>query len=250
MQVNISSGLAAAMAIGCAATAHAATASWAPGTPNIAVEAKALRQTVAGITIRARGYVAELHGATVRVLGPFPTGRGERGLRVLAIDPRNLGQAAGEDLGLLAQPIGGIATAGSDLGPGVVAPGFNNKFYLSGDRTVRKVDFAVFEFSRPVTVTSVTVDQVSNADRDVWLAAGGTAPVFANGLANALGAFRVKNSPDVQGGAFFTHRLSAQNVRYLMVGARPNGFAIGPVTGDHPSLGGDAFFIQSLMFTP
>jgi hypothetical protein len=31
---------------------------------------------------------------------------------------------------------------------------------------------------------------------------------------------------------------------------RPNGFAIGPVTADHPSLGQDAFFIQSFVFTP
>ncbi|MGE3739797.1 MAG: hypothetical protein AB7I59_09890 [Geminicoccaceae bacterium] len=251
MQLSISVGVGTVMAMaGAAATVDAATLSWTPGTPGIAVEAKALRQTVAGVTVRVRGYVAEDQGSTVRVFGPFPTSRGERGLRVLGIDPRNLGPAGGEGLGLLAQPIAGIATAGSDLGPGVVAPGFNNKFYLSGDRTARKIDFAVFEFSRPVTVNGVTVDQVSNADRDAWLAAGSTAPIFAKGLANALGAFRVKNSPDVQGGAFFTHRLRARNVRYLMVGARPNGFAIGPVTGDHPSLGGDAFFIQSVVFTP
>jgi hypothetical protein len=233
------------------ASAQGATFAWSPGTPGILLEPKALRQVVTGVTVRARGFTAEYTASTGRVFGPYPTGSGANGLKIFGVDVRRLGTQAGEDLGLISQPIAGIAVGGSDAGAGGVWPGFDNKQYRTGDRTITKLDMAVFEFSQAIRVNSIKVDQVSNFGRQIWVAACSAAPNFNQGLTAAIAACTVRNKNDTPGGATFTHQIGLTGVRYLLVGARPNSDlpnanALGRITAG--SRNAD-FYIEAIDFT-
>jgi hypothetical protein len=115
-------------------------------------------------------------------------------------------------------------------------------------RTIKKLEMAVFKFSQAVKVDSVKVDDVSNFERDVWVAAcsASSAPNFANGLTAALAACTIKNK-DETGGGVFTHQVGLAGVRFLVVGARPRGTTIGRITVANP--GGGQFYIDSIGFT-
>ena len=169
-------------------SAQGATFLWSPGTPNILLEPKALRQVVTGVTARARGYTVEYTASTARVFGPYPTGSGAGGLKVFGVNVRRLAVQAGEDLGLISQPLSGIAVGGSDSGAGGVWPGFDNKQYRTGNKSITKLDMAVFEFSQAIRINSIKVDQVSNFGRQIWVAACSAAPNFAQGLKAAIAA--------------------------------------------------------------
>ena len=242
--------LACGMLVGGSST-QAATFLWSPGNQGILLETKALRQTVTGVTVRARGYTVEYTASTVKVFGPYPTGSGANGLKIFGVDVRRLGPQAGEDLGLISQKLSGIAVGGCDCGAGGTTPGFDNMPYRTGNKTITKLDVALFEFSQPIKVNSVKVDQVSNFGRQIWVAACSAAPSFANGLKAAIAACTVRNKNDTPGGATFTHQIGLTGVRYLVVGARPdstrpNANSLAPITAGGKN--GD-FYIEAIDFT-
>src|SRR5262245_31035382 len=107
-------------------SSHAATVTWSPATTGILIEPKAVRQTTSGITVRARAYTVEYTSSSIKVYGPYPTGSGAGGLKIFGVDVRRLGS---EQLGLISQPLSGIAVAGSDFGAGGVSPGFDSFDY-------------------------------------------------------------------------------------------------------------------------
>ena len=181
------------------------------------------------------GYMVEYAASTIKVFGPYPTGSGASGLKIFGVDVRRLGTQAGEDLGLISQKLSGIAVGGCDCGAGGTTSGFDNLPYRTGNKTITKLDVALFEFSEPIKVNSVKVDQVSNFGRQIWVAACSTAPSFANGLKAAIAACTVRNKNDTPGGATFTHQIGLSGVRYLVVGARPdstrpNANSLAPIT--------------------
>ena len=204
-----------------------------------------------GVTVRARGYTVEYAASTIKVFGPYPTGSGASGLKIFGVDVRRLGKQAGEDLGL------DLAKAFRDSRrrlrlrgrryPRLRQPAVE----ASGHKTITKLDLALFEFSQPIKVNSVKVDQVSNFGRQIWVAACSAAPSFANGLKAAIAACTVKNKNDTPGGATFTHQIGLSGVRYLVVGARPdstrpNANSLAPITAG--SKNGD-FYIEAIDFT-
>ena len=105
-------------------SAQGATFLWSPANQGILLETKALRQTVSGVTVRARGYTVEYTASTIKVFGPYPTGSGASSLKIFGVDVRRLGTQAGEDLGLISQKLSGIAVGGCDCGAGGTTPGF------------------------------------------------------------------------------------------------------------------------------
>ncbi|MFZ1430371.1 MAG: hypothetical protein WAS21_26800 [Geminicoccaceae bacterium] len=222
---------------------EAATASYAFGTPGVTVEATALRQTVSGVTVRVRGYVAESRTAAVPVFGPFPTGPGAGGFRVFGVDLQNGAFIGRTALGVLPQPIGSIHTSGADVTGGNISPFFDNRAYLVGNK-IRKIDFAVFEFSQNVSVKSMTT-QFVDCD-SIWFAWSATAPVFGNGLVNAIKAMKVRLQY-CDGFNRTVFPINANNARYLIVGAAPYDFDIGPVRRD-PRRTSVNFYISNIKF--
>lgn len=224
--------------------AEAATASYAFGAPGITVEATALRQTVSGVTVRARGYVAESQPAVIPVFGPFPTGAGAGGFRVFGIDQQGGGFSGHTALGVLPQPIGSIHTSGADVTAGNISPFFDNRAYLVGNK-IRKIDFAVVEFSRNVSVQSITTEP--NRCDSIWFAWSAKAPVFTSGLVNSLKSMKVRlQYCDGHNRTVFP--VNATGVRYLLVGAAPYDFDVGPVR--RGTRGTVAFYLSSIKFTP
>ena len=154
-------------------------------------------------------------------------------------------------MGLISQKLSGIAPGGFDCKNGV-SPGFDNKQYKSPlPNTITKIDVALFEFSQPIKVNSVKVDQVSNFGRQIWVAACSAAPSFANGLKAAIAACTVRNKNDTPGGATFTHQIGLTGVRYLVVGARPdstrpNANSLAPITAGSKNAD---FYIEAIDFT-
>ena len=70
-----------AMMLGVAQT-RADTFLWTPSTSGIVVEATALKQTKAGVTVRARAYTVEYTSSTTKVFGPWPTRNGLGGCKI------------------------------------------------------------------------------------------------------------------------------------------------------------------------
>ena len=231
-------------------SAQGATFLWSPANQGILLETKALRQTVSGVTVRARGYTVEYTASTIKVFGPYPTGSGASGLKIFGVDVRRLGTQAGG-------PGADLAKAFRDsrrrlrLRGRRYNPGFDNLPYRTGNKTITKLDVALSEFSQPIKVNSVKVDQVSNFGRQIWVAACSAAPSFANGLKAAIAECTVKNKNDTPGGATFTHQIGLTGVRYLVVSARPdstqpNANSLAPITAG--SKNGD-FYIEAIDFT-
>jgi hypothetical protein len=201
--------------------------------------------------VRARAYTVEYINNTTNVFGPYPTRNGDGGLKIFGVDVRRLGV---EQLGLLSQSLPGIAVAGSDVGAGGSWPGFDSfvnpsyrVFRPGANRAIRKLEMAVFEFSRVVQVNSIRVDDASNFDRDIWVAACSSAPTFTQGLTAALAPCAVRNRNDDISDGPFTHRVGLAGVRFLLIGARPVGTQIGRIRPGVP--GGGQFFIDSINFT-
>jgi hypothetical protein len=224
-------------------SSDAATVTWSPATTGILIEPKAVRQTTSGITVRARAYTVEYTSSSIKVYGPYPTGSGAGGLKIFGVDVRRLGS---EQLGLISQPLSGIVVAGSDFGAGGVSPGFDSFDYRVGNKSVKKMDVATFEFSTAVTVVSLKVARISNFDRDVWVAGCSSAPDLTKSLSANLASCTVKNKNDSGGGGAFTHNVGIAGVRCLLVGARPV-TSLGKITPGVPGPG--QFFIDSINFT-
>lgn len=210
--------------------------SWTPGNPAIVVNADSLALTVDGITATVQAFTAEINvtGNDAGVLGPWPTQVGSFNPG-FGIDVRGLGS---EQLGLLAAPLPGIPANGSDFFSGGAAPGFAS-FYSSPASAPSAFHFARFSFDQPVNISGVRVDDVSNFERDIWMATGTTVPDFTSGFLAALAGFDIVNSPDDLGDGPFTHSLGATGISELFVGAPPD-IDLGPLTA-----GSSQFYIDS-----
>ena len=214
----------------------ASTFSWTPGNTDIVEKPDSLELIVAGITATVQAFTAEINaaGTNANVMGPWPT-------QVDSFDPgfgvdvRGLGS---EQLGLLADPSLIPDAGGSDFFSGGAAPGFAS-FYSSPSTAPSAFHFALFSFDQPVDIPGVTVDDVSNFERDIWMATGTTAPDFTSGFLSGLTGFDIVNSADDLGDGPFTHNLGATGISYLFVGAPPEP-GLGPLTA-----GSSQFYIDS-----
>lgn len=197
----------------------AATFSWTPDNTDIVVNPNSLELTVSGITATVQAFTAEINIAVTdaNVIGPWPS-QGDSFDPGFGVDVRGLGS---EQLGLLADnTLPGIPANGSDYFSGGAAPGFAS-FYSSPIDAPSAFHFALFSFDQPVDVPGVTVDDVSNFERDIWMATGITAPDFTSGFLSGIMGFSTVNSADDLGDGPFTHNLGATGISYLLVGAPP-----------------------------
>ena len=215
----------------------ASTFSWTPGNTDIVVNVDSLELTVDGITATVQAFTSEINvaGTDATVVGPWPTqvAVNQPGF---GVDVRGLGS---EQLGLLASDsLSGIPANGSDYFSGGAAPGFAS-FYSSPATAPSAFHFALFSFDQPVDIPGVTVDDVSNFERDIWMATGTTAPDFTSGFLSGLTGFDTVNSADDLGDGPFTHNLGATGISYLFVGAPPEP-GLGPLTA-----GSSQFYIDS-----
>jgi len=219
---------------------NAGTFSWTPDNTNIIVNPNSLELTVDGITTTVQAFTAEINGSNTDadVLGPWPTTPGDFGFPVFGVDVRQLGVPAGEQLGLIAQQDVGIPANGTDFFSGGFSPGFATN-YSSPVNSPSAFHFALFSFDMLVDIPGVTVDDVTNFDRNIWMATGTTVPDFTGGFLSGISAFNVVNSADDFGDGPFTHNLGEIGIKYLLVGAPPI-IDFGPLEA-----GGSQFFIDS-----
>jgi len=219
----------------------ASTFSWTPGNTDILVNSDALVLTVDGVTVTVQAFTAEINiaGDDADVLGPWPTQVGSFNPG-FGIDVRGLGS---EQLGLFAAPLQDIPANGSDFFSGGGAPGFASGYATPSDAP-SAFHFAVFSFDQPVDVPGVTVDDVTNQERDIWMATGTTLPDFNGGFLSGLAGFDIVNSPDDLGDGLYTHNLAAVGISHLFVGAPPE-FGLGLLTA-----GDSHFFIDSFDASP
>lgn len=217
----------------------AATFSWTPGNTNIVVNTDLLELTVSGITATVQAYTAEINtaGTDAIVIGPWTTKviSSSGSTPGFSVDVRGLGS---EQLGLIADPSLISAASGSDYFPGGLSPGFSSR-YSTPATAPSAFHFVLFSFDQPVDIPGVTVDDVSNFDRNVWMATGTTAPDFNSGFLSGLTGFTIVNSTDDAGDGPFTHNLGATGISYLLAGAPPL-TDLGPLTA-----GSSQFYIDS-----
>jgi hypothetical protein len=234
--------------VGDAAEVGAASANYQNSNPALVVEGNSIRQSVDGLTITARGYTVDFDGTETFVYGPFPTAEGLGGRKIFGT-----GVVGQSELGLMSQPVAGINPSGIDRGAGLIQPGFDNHT-SPGDNAaypgppLPSLEFALFEFSSPVEVSTVTVNDVSNFGRSVWVAGGAARPDFRSGLLAGLSGYTVQNSSDDATDGLFTHHLAGlTSISFLLVGA-PAPVSVGdfgPIAD-----GSSQFYVRELGFVP
>lgn len=202
-----------------AESSFAASFSWTPGNTNIVVNSDSLQLTEGGVTATVQAFTAEINtaGTEAVVVGPWPTKPISTAGPGFGVDVRALGS---EQLGLYADPLLIPSAGGSSEFSGGLSPGFAS-YYSSPADAPSAFYFAVFAFDQPVDIPGVTVDDVSNFARAIWMATGTTAPDFTSGFLSALTGLSVVNSPDIATDGLYTHNLGATGVSYLLVGAPP-----------------------------
>lgn len=165
-------------------------------------------RNVGGVTVNARGYVATVASdlSSDDVLGALQA--------VDISDCFNLNPAIcadGRTNGLRLSPAG--------LG---IRDEFTKQIGLHGyvdENGDQATDLIVFEFSAPVNIGSIVVDDLSNNGRGIWYATGGSAVDFSTGLESTLAGLNVANSPDEASDGIFSHIINAENLTTLIVGA-------------------------------
>lgn len=180
-----------------------------------------LSQKVDSIEVLARAYALEFTSGNT-VFGPFPTRLGEKNLAIFGVDQRKGGS---EQLGLLSQPAGRTTkVAGTDAYAGGSAPGFENGPYFAGDTSVHRMELAVFQFSKPVTVSAVIVDGVSNYQMDAWVA-GCPSKNWnpKNGLLPTIKSCLLSNLDNNGVTGRLRYDVELPGTRLLFIGARPMG---------------------------
>ena len=213
---------------------------WAQTNPNITTNANSLQQTVSGVTVTVRGYVAEFAAGSSFVFGPFRTGLGDGNYQVFGNQTAGLSAQTG--LGLHAQPIDGLAVTGLPRGGGAYAPGIDNFDYLADNPSIvgpprPRLEFLVFSFSAPVNIDTIQLGNTSNFSNALWAAAGQGSPDFSNGLASGLSGFNLVNVTEA---ILFTKAVNLTNLTTLIVGApAPN--SVGPFAGI--ATGSSAFYL-------
>jgi hypothetical protein len=203
--------------------------------------------TTNGVTATARAYHVEFANGTSTIHGPFTTGT-VNGRQIFGTDTSGVGNPG---LGLTSADDEGQQD--TDVPSGGLQPGFDNFPSLPSSADPRpSIQFLLISFDAPVDVSQVVVDDVSNFDRDVWVAAGPAAPVLTADLVTAFSGFEVVNSGDDASDGIFVHTFSPlKNVRFLAIGtALPAAIGdLGPFARGQPS-GSAQFYINALEFEP
>ena len=207
-----------------------------------------LSQTVGGVTVTATGYLVEFGVSGSTIFGPLPTGQNARGFEPFGIGPRGLA----EPLGMLIDAgFAGISSTSDDTGSAVVAPGIDNFSFdnenVAGD-PLPSLEFALFEFSQPIDLSAITVDDASNFGRSIWAATGASGPDVTQSFLDAFAGLSVVNLSDDASDGEFTHFLpDGDETSFLAVGA-PIPTAVGDL--GRFADGSSQFFISELNFTP
>jgi len=136
---------------------------------------------------------------------------------------------------------------GTDFTSSSAAPGFDNiQFAIPGSgRTPNpSFEFALFSFSSPTDVLSVSVNHASNFGESFWVAYGSSAPDLTQDFLSAFSGYTFANEIPSNPGPPFTAALSGANViNYLAVGALPQS-AFGPLAPFRGQV--DQFYIDGL----
>lgn len=210
-------------------------------------ESNAVSVSADGVVARATAYHVEFHDGISTIYGPFTTNR------VSAIDQRQIfgtqtasGQFLNPGLGLLS--LQDLGQSDRDACCALAQPGFDNT-NINGIGSRPVLQFALFEFNTPVTVSQVTVDGVSNHGRSIWVAGGSVAPDLSLDLVNAFAGFTVLNLRDTASMGLFVHTFSPlNNIRWLAVGTPPRLLGnIGPFT---ERTGSSQFYVNQVSATP
>jgi hypothetical protein len=203
--------------------------------------------TTNGVTATVRAYHVEFEGETSTIHGPFTTGtvngRQIFGTQTSGSSNPGLGLTSAQDLG----------QQDDDLPSGGIQPGFDNFPSLASSASPRpSIQFVLIAFDAPVDVSKVFVDDVSNFDRDLWVAGGSVAPNLAADLVTAFNGYDVVNSGDDASDGPFTHVVGPlTNVRFLAIGtALPATVGdLGPFAQGEPT-GSAQFYIDAVEFEP
>jgi len=133
----------------------------------------------------------------------------------------------------------------NDLPSGGLQAGFDNSPPIGA---LDNIQFALFAFDAPISLSQVIVDDVSNNGRSIWVAGGNTAPDFSGDFLGAFSGYTFRNSEDDPGSdGFFTHTITPlDNVLYIAIGTPPLKAALGPITSDGTI---DEFYIEGLNVT-
>lgn len=212
----------------------------------LTVGANSISITTDGVTATVQGYHVEFSNGTSTIYGPFTTGT-VNGHQVFGTNTSGVGNPG---LGLLTAENQGQSDP--DAFPGVIQPGFDNLAdspFVPPD-VLPSIQFALFSFSDPLDVSQVIVDDVSNFDRDIWVAGGSSAPNLSLDLLNAFSGFTIINSADDASDGVFVHAFAPlSDITFLAVGtALPQTVGdLGPFAAGQPT-GGSQFYINAVSF--
>jgi len=226
--------------------AQAAPIDLTSANPNLVTNPNSISLTVNSDTITVQAFTTEVQGATGTTYGPFPTSapRAVGGLEVFGTKTEGVNNPG---LGLNSQPLPGINVTGTDFGGGNFAPGFDNiQFAIPGSGVTPNpsFEFALFSFSSPTDVLSVSVNHASNFGESFWVAYGSSAPDLTQDFLSAFSGYTFVNEIPGNPGPPFTAALSGANgISYLAVGALPHS-AFGPLASFSGQV--DQFYIDGL----
>ena len=194
------------------------------------------------LTVTAKAYHVEFSENSSTIFGPFTTGTGIINNQVFGTCVRGFC-----DTGL---GLGSWQTLGqtdTDRGGGLIAPGFDNG---SQGGSLPSLQFALFSFNKPVNLSQVIVDDVSNYGRSIWVAVGDSAPDLSSDFLSAFAGFTVVNSHDDFSDGIFVHSFKMlRNGTYIAVGTPPPASVgnIGPFLYRGPGI--TQFYINGLLLT-
>jgi hypothetical protein len=217
------------MAVAQAATINFKTDAFTDNTDNIQFTSSD------GVVITVSGWQAEFPTTETTipdVWGPFPTSDvGASGRDIFGVFTENPTVQGG--IGLSVQPTGDLMPTETDTGTAVFQPLFDNSMRVGAGE---EIQFAVFEYSRSVSVSQIIVD-TSNGTGDIWLAGGfGAVPDLTTDFLATLTALGVQISLDNMSGPEFAHNLTGfDNVDFLLVGTTPRDNAYGPLPAEGAS---------------
>ena len=190
--------------------------------PSVVVTATTVQQTVEDVTLTMRGYQLEIYeDGSEKVFGPAPTSSGGR--KMFNYDPGDVGQPG---ISFYSFPAPGYDVIETDDLVSAALPGFDSK----SNFVAESFEWMEIEFSRPVDVSWIEVDNHSNWRRDIWAIGSDTPFDYSSGLTAAISGLSAINSPTAATGDPLRHEFSPLfGIRYLLIGAPPEGSDFGPI---------------------
>ena len=165
-------------------------------------------RTLNGITVTATGYSVSVpsSGGAGSISGPLPA------IDVAACTNLNPALCPGGRANGLRLSRAGLGIR-SETSP---ALGFNGHRDSDGNYVSELVQF---DFSIPVSIGAIVVDDVANAPRDIWYAASASLVDLTGDPADIASSLQIFNSPDDATDGIFSHEANLTGVTSLLVGA-------------------------------